>query len=740
MAYANKYKITMATKSGSIETLYLMEDGYSGTVYEYPAISLQIQYLPKSDDIFEPIYVSQLNVVLDVTDDLNNIPDFTTLNDRKYLCELYYGATLEWKGFALSDYVQFSYSTGRKELSFNAIDGLGMLEKIAYQLPSDYTLVGKNTCLNYLVSCFSLIGYNLNLITGISFYAGGMQDRADGTQYEPLNQTYLNYATIVNDNQEATNALNIISAIAKGFGARVFQAAGKWNIVSLTEFAQSSYYFTEYTLAGALVTSGTKSLSGNIEGYTGNTSGLFFVDNSQFKLLKKGFNKIRFQKTIEIPSNYVTNWDLKRFEYISPTLSNAFGWTENRGTSGLAYVKSMPNLKYNTYILLCDGSAPYTTSVKPNDLPQVAVNDQMILSFEVAAHSVPVSGPQAMVIIKLQVVNSITLDSFGLTQDAQMNPIWGSVSDIYYVPFEPTNSRKNISIDIPPVPEGGDLSIEFLIYDGAVGPYPVRTLSAIELDNFRLEVQPTFVEVLTESYISNSLEYVYNVDLPIGFNNVDDGYYSYRGFLSDATGLNLKDWYRYEYPTEIYRSLSELVVKQYSNCLNKNIINIDATFMGMNTNSGRFSSAMRITSNDSDPAQISVQDKKYILGNSTIDLFNDTIQATLLEISDLNPTTTLQTTYTSTSATGTGPVPSGRFRSTGYLTREEAYAAALTENKLYLVQGDYYSPSVGDVYYENAACTVPFNGAALWWKVMTTDTSFRAFKISSSGVIQEIYG
>lgn len=738
MSYTNKYKITMATKSGSIETLYLLEDGYIGSEIEYPAVSLQIQYLPKSDDIFEPIYASQLNVVIDVTDNLANMPDFTTLNDRKYLCKLYYGATLEWQGWALSDYVQMSYTTGRKELYFNATEGFGMLEKIKYQLPNDYTLTGRNTCLNLLLNSISQLGYNLNLNVGISLFASNMLDRIDGASNEPLSQTYLNYATIVNDDQEALNILNIISSIAKGFGARIFQAKGKWNIVTLTEFAQTSYYYTEYDSVGAVVSSGTKSDIGNIEGFTDNTSGLFFVDNSQLKILRKGYNKIRFRKSIEIPNNYITNWDLKKFTYVSPTLSYANGWTENRGTSGIIYVKSMPNLKYNTYILGLVGPT-HTISVIPNNLPKLATNDSISLTFECAAHGVPASGPTAMVILKIQVYNSATGNTYSLKQDAELNPIWDlGTTNIYYVPFEPSNTRKNVSIEIPPNPELGVLSIEFILADNTVG-YPVFTLYEIELSNLKLEVVPTFTEVLTESYISNSLEYVYDIDLPIGFNNVDDGYYSYRGFLSDSNGLNLKDWYRQEFPTDIYRSLSELVIKQYSNCLNKNIINIDATFMGMNATNGRFSAATRITSTDSDPSQISVQGKKYILGNSTLDLFNNTVQSTLLEISDLNPDTTLQTNYTSTSQTG-GPAPSGRNRSTGYLTSVEAYAAALTEFKVYLVQGDYYSPSVGDVYYTDATFITPFNGAALWWKIMVDDVSFRAFKISSSGVIQEIYG
>ena len=181
MAYNNKYKITLATKSGSISTLYLLEDGYDGDLIEYPAISLNIQYIPKSDNIFEPIYVSQLNVVIDVTDDIEHMPNFSTLNDRKYLAKLYYDSTLEWQGWALSDYVQFSFSTGRKELSFNCIDGLGMLEKIPFVLPTDYVISDFNTCLFYILGCLNTLDFdtNLNVVSGISLYAQGMATRTD---------------------------------------------------------------------------------------------------------------------------------------------------------------------------------------------------------------------------------------------------------------------------------------------------------------------------------------------------------------------------------------------------------------------------------------------------------------------------------------------------------------------------------------------------------------------------------
>lgn len=732
MAYANKYKFTMATKSGSTSTLYLQEDGYIGDLIEYPAVSLQIQYLPKSDDIFEPIYASQLNVVIDVTDDLSNMPDFTTLNDRKYLCKLYYDSTLEWQGWALSDYVQMSYTTGRRNMAFNAIDGLGMLEKIPYPLPNDYTLVDREKTLNLLQSAVNSVGYNLNLISGISFYSTDMVNRGANTANEPLNQSYLNYASITNDNQIAFNCLQVITNIAKGFGSRFFQAQGKWYIVPLTEFAQSSYYFTEYNSSGTLVTSGTKTLTGQIQGYTGNTSNLFYVDNSQLKILRKGYNKIRFEKQVEYPNNYITNWDLKNYTVISPTQGNAFGWTERRETDGQIYVKNYPNQTYNSFIMSNGIASPYDIGIIPDNLPKVGINETVNIKFDIAGIGVPASGPDALFILK------ITLTTSSFTYYINDQKQWVNTgTNYYYYPFDAANAKANFSIELPPAPDNGDLYFELVIADLS-SAYWKSTVGTVEVQNFSLAVVPAFTSFLTESYINDTEEYVLEIDLPLGFNPSNEGYFSYRGFLSDASGQDLIGWYRYEYPTDIYRSLSDLIVKQYSNCLNKNVINIDASFMGMNTTNGRLSGAMRLTSDDSDPAQISVNLKKYILGNSTIDLFNDVIQATLLDINNENIETTLTTTY-SNNTLSNAVTGYGHLRSTAYTTREAAYAAPYTTFLVYnnLPVG---LPSVGSYYYTDSTFYTPFNGANLWWKIQTGPVDFAAFKISGAGQIIEIYG
>lgn len=734
MAYEIKYRITAATKGDTEAKVYLYEDGYAGSIIDYPSISIQLQYIPRSDDIFEPVYVSQLNLAIDVTDDVDNMPDFTTLNDRKYFVRLFIDDVVQWQGWALSDNVQFSFSTGRKELAFNAIDGLGMLERIPYPLANNYTYTSRTQLITFLVNALEKLQYPLTykIVSGISFFADGMSDRTDAAINEPLIQTYVNYATFVNDNEEPTNCLDVITQIARGFGARFFQANGNFFIVPLTELAQNSYYSTVYDSSGTAESAVTQTLTGNIEGFTDNTSGLYFVDNSQFKIIRKGYNKIRFSKDVDFPKNYVTNWDLKSYTHIGPTEDDAFSWTEVRN-GGYIYIKDNPTQKYNSFIVGPALNPPYVSSLTPINLPKIGQNEVINFGFNINSLNGPLAeGPPALCIIVIEVTNGT--DTYFYRNDGQWvltsNPL-----EYYYVPYDLDSPKANVNLDLPPAPITGNLTISIVF--STASAYWKATEGAAILDNFKLEIVPSFSSFITESYITDSEEYVYEIDLPFGYNDNIDGYYSYRGFLSNSTGLNLKGWYRQEYPTQTYRSLSELVVKQYSNCLNKNIINLDASFMGVETTNGRFTAAMRITAEDVDPTQISVNSKTFLLGNSTIDYPNDVITATLLDVNNQNITTTLTTVY-NTNNLASSVTGYGHLRSTGYLTREAAYAAALTETEIYLANPGV--PSIGDVYYVNDDLLTAFNGAQLWWKVMTTEVSFRAFKISSSGEIMEAYG
>jgi hypothetical protein len=276
MAYEIKYRITAATKSGVSSIVNIYEEDYVGSIIEYPCIDLQIQYIPRSDDTFEPIYVSQLNLSIDVTDDVENMPDFTTLNDRKYFIRVLSGANLDWQGWVLSDNVQYVFSTGRKQLAFNAIDALGMLEKIPFFITDETTLVDIFTAIFYIKTALLKLEYPLeyDIVSGVSFYADGMDNRTADPTADTLGQSYINYATFINDNQVATNCLEVLTKIVKSVGSRLFQAKGNFYIVPLTQFAQDSYYVTIYNSDGSVFDDAIYNSTGNIEGFNSNTSGL----------------------------------------------------------------------------------------------------------------------------------------------------------------------------------------------------------------------------------------------------------------------------------------------------------------------------------------------------------------------------------------------------------------------------------------------------------------------------------
>jgi hypothetical protein len=732
MAYANKYKITMATKSGSISTLFMLEDGYAGDLIEYPATTIQLQYIPRSDDIFEPIYTSQLSIGIDVTDDINNMPNLTTLDDRKYLCELYYDATLEWTGWALSDSVEFAFTTGRKELSFNAIDGLGILEKINFPLPVNYVLSDFNDCMFYILNSLNAIAFpdNLNVITGISYYADGMDTRADISWADPLKQSYLNYATFINNDAIVENCLSVLTKIVQGFGARLFQSEGKWFIVSVSQFAQESYWFTEYDNGGLVVNSGQRSYNGLIDGFIDNTSGLYFVDNSQMKLLRKGYSKVQFDKNIEYPSNYLTNWDLKQIEYYGGSF-HAYAWNENPN-GGLIFVAPYPSkLSNDYYIDITTVVPPYDASIKPNYFPNIAYNEVIHISFNSNLVALGDYTPDAFFILRIQLQTPTGFYSIDNNQKWEFGG-----SSYYFEPYDAEVTLTELSLTLPPAPASGTIYFEYILAKPD-SPYWKSTVRANTVNNFLFTIQPAFVSYQCIGSITNSDEYVFSANLEIGFNDTYNGYYSYKGFLADIDGLNLKNWYRYEYAGDKYRSLSQLVIRQYSNNLNKNVINIDSTFMGMNTDEGRFNGSMRLKASDTDPAQISVENKQYMIGNSTIDLFNDTIQATLLDINSENVEANIYEIISSTSTPPYTPSVS-HLRSNGYLTSADAYAGILTESILYTL-GGITDPDYGDVFYEDGDGAVPFDGEYLWYKVVTTFPNTKVYQIRIDGVIIGIY-
>jgi hypothetical protein len=194
---------------------------------------------------------------------------------------------------------------------------------------------------------------------------------------------------------------------------------------------------------------------------------------------------------------------------------------------------------------------------------------------------------------------------------------------------DPSSVNKNFTSF--QAPSTGNVSIGFFL-DTSTGQY-------LLIGDFRLTVDSDFKEVYIESKIDETKAYTKSVEFPFGVNSNVLGKFSYKGFVSDSNGNMYVNWYNLERPTDTYRSLAELMVKNYVIQYRKNIINIDSNIEGLNSGFNRLSFT------DIDPAQINVEDNVYIIGNSTITLDMNEMQGTLLEVTDTDQNATITTTY-----------------------------------------------------------------------------------------------
>jgi hypothetical protein len=631
MAYIKKYSFPFATKFEEDAVLELWEDTTDATVYEFQGVSFQIQYIPSSDDPFEPIYATQLAVTIDVTDDTTGttsafIPNLVTLNDRKYLAKLIIGTTNVYTGWTLSDSVSLGFSTGRKELSFNCVDGLAMLKDITFSngIPADNNDI--YTLLSFILTSLNGIRLptGLNIISNVSYYAEGMLDRTDGGQYEPFAQTYVFGNSFINSNGSYETLYVILENILKSFGARIIQANNKWSIISINQLAQDSRYFTEYTSAGSVASYGVSTDEFSLQPYTGNTSDFYFIDNSQTKLFKKGYNNIVSDNQIEYSGNYMFNGNLKFLD------SFGFPLEFVKNTTGSGAVTILPNTNLDTnYVRLDTITSPSSASFTSFSNIFFPDKSRVKVSFEMNNWDLV-----GTIAAKLKITGSTLTNNYYYSKDKKW-VIVAIPTPIQY--YEILNA--DISKDVP---------YQFSVTTTAM-PANLSVNIGIEIDNsysrtitigaIKVEMVTLFNSVLIESKLSNEEAYTLSVDFPLGVPVNMEGYNNYKGFLSNSSLVQLSNWYRQETPTQIFDGLAQLVVRQYMNIYQKNIINIDCNLSSLNTSVGIVNGFLPIKiAYDNDPSSINVEDDFYTFGNTTIDIYSDRIQSTLLQINNTNVT------------------------------------------------------------------------------------------------------
>jgi hypothetical protein len=619
MAYGLRYTITQILRNGTNQVLEIYERDYvAGIVKTYQPVSIIVQPNSNEEYPYPTIISTQVNfsILLETQDDYDQFPDVLSQDDRKYYVILKESTNVMWRGYMFNDYTQMGFSTGITQADFTCIDGISFIQNIEYV--RDDSINQLDTQLNVISDGLKLLAYPdvLNLVVACSYFAGGMLDRQDGVSNEPFSQIYQYRRDFMGESY-----YDIIGKIMTSFNCRMFQANGDWCIFSMNEMAATTNYFTKYNILASptITSSGVLSNTVNIVPYA--DGNVHFINNSQVKLLKKGFYNIQGRGAYESALNYCDNADLKLNAFptntatafilgatgdstatIVPDTASQFDAVSLvRNTSGLASIEN-GNLAAPNYFLPYIGEVPFS------------------LSFE---HATSTSA-------KLQIsmntsLGVVYLDTNGLWQSSVQN-LTIDDNDATYSTY---------TKDIPPYFVTGVAIfgyLKFKIVCNASG-------ESTALRNFIIQRGDSEIKFIEANYVAdNTIQSTLQVfEQPYGNNYLTTyTYSSNKGVLCASDGTFLKDWYSSCPSGTPLGAIDLIVFMTYQNIrnLNKNVATVECDLGDYTSDVGFVYLDKVFTTTDTVTGNLSYTGKKFIMNRISQNAYENQLNSVqLIEVS-----------------------------------------------------------------------------------------------------------
>jgi hypothetical protein len=333
MAYGLRYTLTQILRDETSSVVNIYDKDYVGSVTAYDATNLQIQANASDDEPLPQIISSQLNIsfIIPLADNSTTFPNLLSFDDRKYYVEYVNGGNILWVGFLFNDYVQVPFTTGYVQVDLIATDGLKLLEYAKYNLIDLGDTNETTTLIDAIANCLNVINYptQLSLVTSCSYYA---QDMVDTGGASPFSQTYQFRRDYL-----GLNCYEVLTNIITSFGCRLFQSDGKWQLLTINEQASATQYYTEFTIDPTVTTSAFGTLDNNITINPYSLGNIHFIDNSQTKIIRKGYPRLVLTSTWEGATNYLHNGDFKAYTDLYST-NGIVGWTRGKTGGALASI------------------------------------------------------------------------------------------------------------------------------------------------------------------------------------------------------------------------------------------------------------------------------------------------------------------------------------------------------------------------------------------------------------------
>jgi hypothetical protein len=626
MAYGLRYTITQALRDGTTLNANIYEKDYSGSVLTYEAINISLESNASNDEPLAGIISSQLNISFLTTEENGEtFPEILSFDIRKYFVKLY-TVDIEyplWVGFLFNDYVQIPFTTGNVQVDIVAIDGLSFLDYTEFIYQEADSINSVYRLIDIIAETLNVIAYPdpIQLLTSCSYYAGGMFDRADASGDEPFAQSYQYRRDFV-----GLTYFQALDNIVKSFGCRLFQSDGKWQILAINQMALATRYFTNYVIYPSVSIAGSGTFDKNINIQPYSEDSVYFINNSQNKIVRKGYPKVVVKGNFKYADNYVHNGNFKGYyNTLTPPsyVFQPYGWTFFASAFPASFVNMdiEDDLSSNTVNISQPIGAGFYAYAQmggfaPPLSPYLYLPYMNGPSFNVSFTYKVGSGIGAKLFI------SITNPDNGIKYYYD-GTNWGTGST--YVVVSKVDSADFVSysetVDLTSVnsPTGvalkGYVQLRFLVDGGT--PFPkytdIRIRSVAITQNYS-----TIRSVDVSRQVGTENTTIKEIDQPYGSFLNSFSVNNNIGNIVNASGISYTNWYRYPDTTNTFPLLAMLMARQYSNLLNKNFATLEADLGSFQTAKGLNYLDKVYTVQDSATNALSYNDKTFMLNRGNV--------------------------------------------------------------------------------------------------------------------------
>jgi hypothetical protein len=241
------------------------------------------------------------------------------------------------------------------------------------------------------------------------------------------------------------------------------------------------------------------------------------------------------------------------------------------------------------------------------------------------------------VFIEILVLGSGGYTAFYLKSDGT----WTTVSSYIDVASSSYNNFETKSISLPlgaQTTTAGDKIMQGFVNCSFLVINQGGTSRAAYIRKFKLTQSEGDIKQLKISRSVNDNQITKSIDLLYGLIYPDLAVYKVLNFVGqyvDVSGVTLTGWYRYGKPTESFDNLQQLIMRQYSNLLNRNIATLEGDLGAFDSSVGMIYLDKVYQVQDLSTNALSYNGKKFMINRLTSNPYLDQVNSIqLIEVTN----------------------------------------------------------------------------------------------------------